>query len=243
MLLTVIALFFSAIAAGMIQSVTGFGAAVLLMLILPLFFNMAVSAGVSSSICLGLTGIMAWRYRKHIQWKLVLLPAICYLMTSTIAIKYSKGINTSTLSALFGGFLLLLGSYSFFFAQRFSIRANVFSATVCGLVGGICSGLFSTGGPVIALYYLPASEKKENYLANIQFLFLLSNIMNLYTRCTNGLYTADLVPYTLIGFGGVLLGKQCGVHFVDSIDTSLMKKLVYSFIAISGLLLVLKRFL
>ena len=130
-----------------------------------------------------------------------------------------------------------------FFAQRFSIRANVFSATVCGLVGGICSGLFSTGGPVIALYYLPASEKKENYLANIQFLFLLSNIMNLYTRCTNGLYTADLVPYTLIGFGGVLLGKQCGVHFVDSIDTSLMKKLVYSFIAISGLLLVLKRFL
>lgn len=67
--------------------------------------------------------------------------------------------------------------------------------------------------------------------------------MNLYTRCTNGLYTADLVPYTLIGFGSVLLGKQCGVHFVDSIDTSLMKKLVYSFIAISGLLLVLKRFL
>lgn len=87
----------------------------MLMLILSLFFSMAVSAGVSSSICLGLTGIMAWRYRKHIQWKLILLPAICYLMTSTIAIKYSKGINTSTLSALFGGFLLLLGSYSFFF--------------------------------------------------------------------------------------------------------------------------------
>ena len=93
MLLTVVALFFSAIAAGMIQSVIGFGAAVLLMLILSLFFSMAVSAGVSSSICLGLTGIMAWRYRKHIQWKLILLPAICYLMTSTIAIKYSKGIN------------------------------------------------------------------------------------------------------------------------------------------------------
>lgn len=171
MLLTVVAPFFSAIAAGMIQSVTGFGAAVLLMLILSLFFSMAVSAGVSSSICFGLTVIMAWRYRKHIQWKLILLPAFCYLMAGTIAIKYSKGINTSTLSALFGGFLLLLGSYSFFFAQRFSIRANVFSATVCGLVDGICSGLFSTGGPFIALYYLPASEKRKTIWPIFNFSF------------------------------------------------------------------------
>ena len=161
MLLTVVALFFSAIAAGMIQSVIGFGAAVLLMLILSLFFSMAVSAGVSSSICLGLTGIMAWRYRKHIQWKLILLPAICYLMTSTIAIKYSKGINTSTLSALFGGFLLLLGSYSFFslsgflFAPTFSPPQYVAWWAASALV---CSVQVDLSLPCII--YRPAKKRK-----------------------------------------------------------------------------------
>ena len=45
----------SAALGGFVQSITGFGAAVVMMTILPYFFTMVVAPSVSTSICLGLT--------------------------------------------------------------------------------------------------------------------------------------------------------------------------------------------
>ena len=55
----------SAALGGFVQSITGFGAAVVMMTILPYFFTMAVAPSVSTSICLGLTVTLAWKLRNH----------------------------------------------------------------------------------------------------------------------------------------------------------------------------------
>ena len=233
-------LMITALAAGIVQSMTGFGAAIVLMLVLPLYFSMPVAAGVSCSVCLGLTLILAWRYRKYVQWRLILLPVACYLVTSTIAIQYAQNISTDLLTGLFGAFLFLIAVYFFFVSNRFTIRPTPVSAMVCGALGGLCSGLFGTGGPPVVLYFIPAFDRKEDYLANTQFFFLTANIVNMITRCIHGIYTADLLPYSLAGFCGVLLGKQIGSKLLNHIDTALMKKCVYAFVALSGLLLVMK---
>ena len=54
----------SAALGGFVQSITGFGAAVVMMTILPYFFTMAVAPSVSTSICLGLTVTLAWKLRN-----------------------------------------------------------------------------------------------------------------------------------------------------------------------------------
>ena len=78
----------SAALGGFVQSITGFGAAVVMMTILPYFFTMAVAPSVSTSICLGLTVTLAWKLRKSIDLKLTLPPTLLYAAASVTAIRF-----------------------------------------------------------------------------------------------------------------------------------------------------------
>ena len=67
-----------AVVSGLIQGITGLGGGMLLMLVLPLFFTVQVSSAVAGAICLFLTAAMVIRYRKKVNFKLAVLPALLY---------------------------------------------------------------------------------------------------------------------------------------------------------------------
>ena len=78
-------------------------------------------------------------------------------------------------------------------------------------------------------------EDKEKYLGTIQLFFLITNMYTLFFRIINGIYTLDLVPYTVLGIVGIMIGKKVGVKIVNHIDAATMKKLVYAFLGFAGL--------
>ena len=84
-MILIVLLFFGAILAGAIQSITGFGAAVVLMMILPHFLDMIVSPALSSSICVGLTAVLFWKFRKKMDWRICLAPTALYMTASITA--------------------------------------------------------------------------------------------------------------------------------------------------------------
>lgn len=91
--------FSAAIIAGIIQTVTGFGAAVLLMLVMPHFFDMVAAPAVTSAITVGLSLTLAWKFRKHIKLNACLFPAVIYLLFSTASISIAKKLNLESLSS------------------------------------------------------------------------------------------------------------------------------------------------
>lgn len=93
----------------------------------------------------------------------------------------------------------------------------------------------------MAVYFVSASRDKESYIANIQCLFAVTNIINFITRIANGIYTPDLVPVTLLGFAGITLGKRMGLRILDRLDLEVMKKGVYAFVGISGAVTILQQ--
>lgn len=88
----------------------------------------------------------------------------------------------------------------------------------------------------MAVYFISAIEDKKSYIGTIQFLFAFTNIINLLIRIANGIYTTDLIPATLLGFAGITIGKMAGLRILDKIDPDKIKKLVYAFVGISGVL-------
>ena len=107
MLLRMLYVFLPIIAAvsGVLQSVTGFGSAILLMVFLPNFFDMLQAPAIASSITFGLSSTMAWKFRKELNWKLVLLPAVCYEIGSIIVLNIAAGLDLHLLGLAFGIFL------------------------------------------------------------------------------------------------------------------------------------------
>ena len=226
--------------AGLVQSVTGFGGAVVMMLVLPHFFSIPAASSIASAVCLGLNLVLLVKFRRYLDWRLWLLPTLPYLVTSTAAIRAVGQLDLRLLSAVFGGFLVVLAGYFFLFADRVSVQPTRRTAILCGGISGVTSGLFGIGGPLLSLYFLPASGSKERYTANLQCSFFVTNLLNMFTRLSEGIMTADLVPLILVAFLAINVGKEVGLRILGRLNEEKLRRLVYLFVGLSGLLTLLQ---
>ena len=234
----------SAALGGFVQSITGFGAAVVMMTILPHFFTMAVAPSVSTSICLGLTATLAWRLRRKIDLRITLPPTLLYAVASVTAIQFIGKMDLRVMTLAFGVFLMLLGSY-LLLTEKKDVRVRITPpvTVVCSLLGGICGGLFSIGGPIMAVYYLAVTKDREEYLANAQANFAVNNVTSITTRILNGYYTLDLLPLTLLGIAGVVCGQRFGLNLGSRLNADQLRRVVYAYVIFSGAVTVVQQLL
>lgn len=205
-----LAIALAALLGGFVQSVTGFGGAIVMMLVLPRFLGMLQAPALSASITAALTCGLAWKFRREIDLRTAAVPILTYLASSTVTIRLVGGLDLEVLVLAFGVFLILLSVYFIWFAWNVAIRANFVTASVCGLISGVCTGLFGVGGPLMAIYFLAATDRKETYLASLQFLFAVNNLANLAVRVVCGIYTLDLIPLSIVGILGGHSGPDGG---------------------------------
>ena len=221
---------------GLVQSLTGFGAGIVMMLFLPSFFTMLQAPALSCAICLGLTAPMAWKFRAYIQPKLILPPLIAYEVGAMTTLNFVSRLDLGVLGIAFGAFLIILSLYFLFLSKNITVQPSLKSAAVCGTLSGICNGLFGIGGPMMAIYFLAITDTKESYSGNQQCLFFITTIINLIIRMQKGFYTLDLIPFTLIGMVGIGLGMRIGLKILSRINSAVLKKIIYAFVGISGII-------
>ena len=68
-----------------------------------------------------------------------------------------------------------------------------------------------------------------------QWYFIVGNIFMTCFRAGNGLFTPTVGKAWLVGVGAVLLGLFVGSKVYDRMPVGLIRKFVYIFIAISGI--------
>lgn len=241
--MTALLVFVTAAAAGFVQSVTGFGCAVVMMVVFPHLFDMLQAPALTSAIAFGLAVGLSWRFRAHVEARKALPMAATYVMMSTVAINLARGLDLERLTMVFGLFLMLLSAYYLFMPGGMRVGTSLAAGLPWAAVAGVTGGLFGIGGPLLVIYFLNASRSKESYIANLQMIYLFSNFFNTLTRTVHGIYTWELVPLTLLGVLSINLGKMAGLRVLDRIDIVKMKTLVYLFIGISGAINVAEYFL
>lgn len=98
--------------AGIIQSVTGFGSVVFLMMVLPFYFDMidapALAIVINQLFCMAL----CWKYRRHIQWRVALPPTIAFGLANLLTMPFVNGLDLSVLVLIFAVFLMALSVFS-----------------------------------------------------------------------------------------------------------------------------------
>ena len=84
--MTYIIMGLAALVGGIIQPLTGFGAAVVLMVVASAFYDMTIAPSIVALICMAQSGVMGWMYRKHIDVKQIALPIGVYTVCSLVII-------------------------------------------------------------------------------------------------------------------------------------------------------------
>lgn len=232
--------FATVLAGALVQSSTGFGYAILVMALWPLALSVPDTTQLLMFGCMVTSGYIAFKYRKHINLKLVLIPLILGLAGNYIGLTILLGMDNMVAVRIIGVLLVLLSVYLYFFSGKVKIPSNIWASSLAGAASGLMGGFFNIAGPPIVLYYSAAARDKEEYNATVQFLFsVLIACKIVYLFVVRGLpeTVLRLTPPVVVGS---VLGMLIGLYLFDRLSTVTIKKLIYIFMFFSGLWYILR---
>ena len=83
-----------ALAGGIIQTVTGFGGGIIMMLFFPLVLPILKASALSTLITLYLTASLAWKRRRQPHTASLILPLAVFFLSTTAALQLATKIDT-----------------------------------------------------------------------------------------------------------------------------------------------------
>ena len=108
-----------------------------------------------------------------------------------------------------------------------------------GTASGLMGGFFAMQGPPAVLYFIACTDSKEEYLAITQAFFFIGNSMMTLFRAGNGFVTRTVGLCWLCGIVAVFLGIWVGAMVFRRITLPSLRKVIYAYMAVSGLLAIL----
>ncbi|MEM7542269.1 MAG: sulfite exporter TauE/SafE family protein [Pseudomonadota bacterium] len=220
--------------AAVIHGVVGFGfnflCAPLLLLVYPKLVPAPLIIMGTAMVCL-----VAWTNRKDVAFDaLGWLVGACALGSLAAGVALSM-IKESAYSALFGSLLLLAVVLSLL---GWRPKVTAMSASIAGGISGFMGTITAVGGPPAALllHGLSAQQLRGTmsayFLMSAPFIFLA-----LYGAGRLGWQEVKLAPVLL---PGMLLGFACSKYLTKYLSTLIVRRLVLSICAGSGVVLLVR---
>ena len=222
------------LAGSCVQSALGFGTTMITMGFLPLIMEYSKAMGLSIVMVAISTIYISVKYRDSIRWAVMLPFLIPTAIICGIVNLLSAKVSSDVMYLLLGVMFVAVSVFFFVFSDKIHITPTPVSGSILGVICGICYGLFASGGPTAALYLLPATKSKKEYLATIQAFLCVNNIVILAISLFLGrLDMADL-PMVGAGIAAMLAGTLLGLVIHDRIPASVFGKVIYAFVGIGG---------
>ncbi|MBR3615442.1 MAG: sulfite exporter TauE/SafE family protein [Bacteroidaceae bacterium] len=239
---TLLILFALSACAGFVQRVSGFGFGIFIMMFLPYIMPSYNEAVALSGILSGCTAMLiVVRNRRYIQWRAIPVVLLSNIAVSYFVIIYMGAVDGLVLRRCLGVALMLVSLYFIFLEGRTSMLfSSRWSQATVGALSGLMGSMFAMPGPPVVLYGVSVIKDKRAYMATMQTFWLLFNVVYLYFRSGRGYYTADTPLYLCTGIAGVFLGIYVGARVFCMINKGLLKKVIYGFMLLSGLVALLK---
>lgn len=137
-----------------------------------------------------------------------------------------------------GIFTLSYVAYSY--ARQRQVQIFLRLGFLFGLVGGVFSGLFSSGGPLFVSYITNRYKDPDTIRATTIGFLAIPNFLRLILLGGTGLLTPEILEKCLLVSPAFLLAIYLGRHFESRLDKKILKHLVMIFLAISGAELLFK---
>lgn len=226
-----------------VQSALGFGTTMITMGFLPLLMDYSKAMGLSIIMVSISTVYISYKYRDQIRWNIMLPFLIPTAIICGIVNILSAKVDSDFMYLLLGIMFVAVSIFFFFFSGKIRIQPTITSGGILGIICGICYGLFASGGPTAALYLLPATNNKKEYLATIQAFLCVNNLVILVISLVLGrLQMADL-PLVGAGTVGLIAGTLLGLVIHDRIPADAFGKVIYAFVGIGGVWIIVSHLL
>lgn len=223
----------------MVQASTGFGFGLIVtgLLIEILGPKDAVVVQMVVSLCLSI--VIFWRLRSHFNWEKIqfILPSMILMVP--VGLLFFLNAEISILKLILGMVLIVVVIYQLMPKRASKQLHPVYAGIPCGLFSGLLAGAFGAGGPPIVAYMASQKLERREYVASVQFLFVLSALIRVIsmTVLSGGLsiYTGRVILLIAEGLVAVAIGSSIGLHILRRIPEREFRFIVYVMLFILGI--------
>lgn len=231
----------AALGGGLVMGVTGFGAGMVAMMALPVFYSLTESAAIAGVVCAVLSAHMTIRYWKHINFKSLIAPTIAYMILCALIIRFSTEVDQALIQKGFGVFLICLCIYYLFLKKDgHPHKKSLALSILCIAFSAVFDSLFSIGGPLLVVYFMDRTDSTKAYIGTIQAFFFINYTYSSVVRVIDGILLPSHLPVTVACSVAVLLGGVIAQKLVNRLDDQMVRKLIYIMIGVSGVLNLVK---
>lgn len=229
-----------AMAAAFVQRVCGFGFGIFIMTMLPyLMPSYGESTTLSGMLSAAQSVFILSKAYKYVTWKRMIPILITFLIVAYISIQYVSMVADSHLKTLLGVMLIVMSLYFLFVSKHIRVKPTLPLQISMGSISGVMGGFFGMQGPPAVLYFLASEKDKEHYLAMAQIYFFIGNVAMTLFRAQNGLFTHAVRISWLYAIVGVAVGTYLGKLVFERISADTLRKIVYIYMAISGVVAII----
>jgi uncharacterized membrane protein YfcA len=176
---------------------------------------------------------------RKISWRGVLVIFIGVALGIPLGTWWLRWGDASFLLVLLGVFLVAVGAVFLFIRSPRWRRMAPWIAAPVGVLSGILTGLFGTGGPPLILYYQLTGSDKAAFRGNLMAIFLLMTTVRVPSYAVFGLITAPRLWSALAVMPAVIVGAVIGNRIHLRIEEATFRRLVSAALLVIGLLLLI----
>lgn len=225
--------------AATVRATFGFADALIAMPLLSLFISIKVATPLVAAMGLLVSIVIIIQDRQK-----VFIPGIFRLILFTvlgipIGLLYLKNTSEDLVKIVLAIVLLSFSIYKLLKPNLLHLK-NEKLAPFIGIFSGILGGAYNTNGPPIIIYGTLRNWPPENFRAILQGVFLPTNFFIVTGHILGGLWTSEVVNYSLYSLPVILTSIFLGSKLNKVIPTERFQKYIFILLILVSLLLLYK---
>ena len=185
--------------------------------------------------------LVALRSRREIRWRPIAVLGVGIGLGIPLGAWLLSTRDPSIILTILGFFLVAVGLVFLRLPAAGIHTPQQRYAPGVGLVSGVLTGLFGTGGPPLIIWYYLSTASKAAFRGNLMTIFLLMTFVRVPSYVLGGLVTTPRLWSTAALLPAVLLGAWLGHTLHVRISERTFRRAVSVLLIILGLVLLLKR--
>jgi len=227
--------------AAFVQSVSGFGMALVAVALLPLVMGLKEAIALIAVFNLFVSTLTLFWNRSSFSWKAARPLVLGMMIGIPLGFYFLHSTDSTILIRILGCVLILIALSDFIMSRKSQYSLPTWSAWPFAIFGGVIGGAFNVGGPPIVAYTYSQNWSKTQVVAVLQSVFLIAGFFRNSLMIARDLTTSGksdwswnlvinfcaAVPLAIIA---IYIGKKC----LDRIPQKILRTTVFTFIFIIG---------
>jgi uncharacterized membrane protein YfcA len=217
-----------------VQSLTGFGLALVSMPLLTAVLGIRTSAPLVAVFALVAELVLLLYYRHALDLRLVWRLAFASLLGVPLGVMALRVVDERLVLMLLGVLLVAYSIYALLSVRLPSIEQTLW-AYGAGFLAGILGGAYNTAGPPVIVYGNCRGWSPEQFKANLQGFFVLNSLAIFAAHILAHNFTRPVWQNSLVSLPAVALGIVTGLSLSHRINAARFRRVVLALLFLMGL--------